>query len=73
MTTQFTTYTPIVQDGFSMDIVHNQLYEQFISGAGSITISAGVASISTGTSLYDYTLKLYLQPSLLPQIRFPYL
>jgi hypothetical protein len=50
-------YTPIVQDGFSYDIIHDQLYEQYKVGVGAdITVTNGVASILIGTGLYEYAL-----------------
>lgn len=51
---QNVVYTPIVQDGFTYDMVHDQLYEQFSSGSGSVSVTNGTASISIGTGIGDY-------------------
>jgi hypothetical protein len=56
MSSSTTVYTPIVQDGFSYDIIHDQLYEQFISGGGSMSVSEGIATIAIGTGIGDYSL-----------------
>jgi len=48
------TSTLLIQDGFSYNFVHTQLFDQFTFGSSSITTANGKVSLNVSTSIYDY-------------------